>query len=245
MHRFFAPALDVGDETVVLPKDEAEHLRRVLRLGVGDTVSVFDGRGHEFVARVTVALPRETRVQLMTRLEPPAEATVPITIAQAVLKGDKMDDVVRDAVMLGASAIQPLVTKRTEVTVAALLRASRVERWRRVAVASVKQSHRAVVPDIRTPLSLDSHLEEPFAGLQLMLVEPQAHADVEPISVLKRESPPAEVSIWIGPEGGWDEREWKSARERGIRLISLGQRTLRADAVPVAIVSILSFLWEH
>jgi 16S rRNA (uracil1498-N3)-methyltransferase len=245
MHRFFAPSLDAGDDTVVLPKDEAEHLRRVLRLGVGDTVSVFDGRGHEFVARVTVALPRETRVQLMTRLEPPAEATVPITIAQAVLKGDKMDDVVRDAVMLGASAIQPLVTKRTEVTVAALLRASRVERWRRVAVASVKQSHRAVVPDIRTPLSFDSHLAEPFGGLRLMLVEPDAHADVEPIAVLKRESPPADVSIWIGPEGGWDEKEWKTARERGIRLISLGQRTLRADAVPVAIVSILSFLWEH
>ena len=245
MHRFFAPALDVGDETVVLPKDEAEHLRRVLRLGVGDTVSVFDGRGHEFVARVTVALPRETRVQLMTRLEPPAEPAVPITIAQAVLKGDKMDDIVRDAVMLGASAIQPLVTKRTEVTVAALLRASRVERWRRVAVASVKQSHRAVVPDIRTPLSFDSHLDEPFGGLQLMLVEPDAHAEVEPIAALKRESPPADVSIWIGPEGGWDEREWKTARERGIRLVSLGQRTLRADAVPVAIVSILSFLWEH
>lgn len=245
MHRFFAPTLDVGDETVVLPKDEAEHLRRVLRLGVGDLVSVFDGRGHEFAARVVVALPRETRVQLTTRIEPPAEATVAITIAQAVLKGDKMDEVVRDAVMLGATAIQPLVTKRTEVTVAALLRASRVERWRRVAVASVKQSQRAVVPDIRSPLSFESHLEEPIGGLQLMLVEPNAHAAVEPISVLKRESPPADVSIWIGPEGGWDEHEWKSAHERGIRLISLGQRTLRADAVPVAIVSILSFLWEH
>src|SRR5215470_7260595 len=102
MHRFFAPTLDVGDETVALPRDEAEHLRRVLRLGVGDTVSVFDGRGHEFVARVTIALPRETRVQLVTRIDPPAEPTVAITIAQAVLKGDKMDEVVRDAVMLGA-----------------------------------------------------------------------------------------------------------------------------------------------
>src|SRR5215467_4329905 len=245
MHRFFAPSLDVGDETVVLPKDEAEHLRRVLRLGVGDTVSVFDGRGHEFVARVVVALPRETRVQLMTRIDPTAEATVPITIAQAVLKGDKMDDVVRDAVMLGATAIQPLVTRRTEVTVAALLRASRVERWRRVAVASVKQSRRAVLPDIRTPLSFDIHLEEPRAGLQLMLVEPGADVEVEPIAALKREPAPPDVSVWIGPEGGWDEHEWKRAREHGVRLISLGQRTLRADAVPVAIVSILSFLWEH
>src|SRR5438045_2696096 len=126
MHRFFAPSLDVGDETAVLPKDEAEHLRRVLRIGVGDTVSVFDGRGNKFLARVVVALPRETRVHLLSRVEPPPESTVPITLVQAVLKGDKMDDIVRDAVMLGVCAIQPLVTSRTETTVAALLRASRI-----------------------------------------------------------------------------------------------------------------------
>src|SRR5580765_8889106 len=121
MHRFFAPALDAGDETVVLPKDEAEHLRRVLRLGVGDTVSVFDGRGPEFSARVIAALPRDTRVQVTARIDPPPEASVPMTLVQAVLKGDKMDEIVRDAVMLGVSAIQPLVTKRSEITVAALL----------------------------------------------------------------------------------------------------------------------------
>jgi 16S rRNA (uracil1498-N3)-methyltransferase len=245
MHRFFAPSLDIGDETVVLPKDEGEHLRRVLRLGVGDTVSVFDGRGHDFLARVVIALPRETRVQLTCRVEPPPESPVPITLVQAVLKGDKMDDIVRDAVMLGAFAIQPLVTRRAETTVAALMRSARIDRWRRVAVASVKQSRRAVVPDIRTPLSFDSFVEEPLGGLQLMLVEPEAHAESEPISALKSAPLPSEVSVWIGPEGGWDEREWKSAHDRGVRLISLGQRTLRADAVPVAIVSILSFLWEH
>jgi len=245
MHRFFAPTLDVGDETVALPRDEAEHLRRVLRLGVGDTVSVFDGRGHEFVARVTVALPRETRVQLMSRVEPPGEATVPITVVQSVLKGDKMDEIVRDAVMLGVAAVQPLITRRTETTVATLLRSARLDRWRRVAVASVKQSRRAVVPDIRTPLSFDSFLDEPRGGLQLMLVEPEAHAGVEPLAALKQEPVPTEAAVWIGPEGGWDEREWKGAHERGVRLISLGQRTLRADAVPVSIVSILSFLWEH
>jgi len=245
MHRFFAPTLDVGDETVALPRDEAEHLRRVLRLGVGDTVSVFDGRGHEFVARVTVALPRETRVQLMSRVEPPSEASVPITVVQSVLKGEKMDEIVRDAVMLGVAAVQPLITRRTETTVATLLRSARVDRWRRVAVASVKQSRRAVVPDIRTPLSFDSFLDEPRGGLQLMLVEPDANAGVEALAVLKHEPVPTEAAVWIGPEGGWDEREWKGAQERGVRLISLGQRTLRADAVPVSIVSILSFLWEH
>ena len=74
MHRFFAPALDPGDETVTLPRDEAEHLTRVLRLGVGDTVAVFDGRGHEFLARVVAPQRRDVRVQLLSRVEPAAEA---------------------------------------------------------------------------------------------------------------------------------------------------------------------------
>src|SRR5581483_1531674 len=106
MHRFFAPALDPGDDTVLLPRDEAEHLTRVLRLGVGDTVAVFDGRGHEFLARVASAIRRDVRVQLLSRVDTPPEPSVALTLVQAVLKGEKMDDVVRDAVMLGVSAIQ-------------------------------------------------------------------------------------------------------------------------------------------
>ena len=158
MHRFFAPAFDPGDEVVTLPREEAEHLTRVLRLGVGDTVAVFDGRGHEWLARVSGALRRDVTVQLLSRLEPAEEPAVPIALVQAVLKGEKMDDVIRDAVMLGAAAIQPIVTARTEVTVSALIKGARLDRWRRVALASVKQSRRAVVPEIRTPLTLDTYL---------------------------------------------------------------------------------------
>ncbi len=143
MHRFFAPSLDPGDETVVLPRDEAEHLTRVLRLTPGDTVAVFDGRGNEFLARVAAASRRDVRLQVLSRLEPPPEPLVALTLVQAVLKGEKMDDIVRDAVMLGVSAIHPIVTKRTETTVAALIRGARMDRWRRVALASVKQSRRA------------------------------------------------------------------------------------------------------
>src|SRR5437660_1208946 len=152
MHRFFAPALDPGDEEVTLPRDEAEHLTRVLRLGVGDTIAVFDGRGREFTARVASAVRRDVRVRLVSRVDPSPEPRVPLTLAQAVLKGDKMDDIVRDAVMLGGAAIQPIVTRRTETTVAALLNGARLDRWRRVALASVKQSRRALLPEIRMPL---------------------------------------------------------------------------------------------
>jgi 16S rRNA (uracil1498-N3)-methyltransferase len=244
VHRFFAPSLDTGDELVTLPREEGEHLTRVLRLGIGDTIAVFDGRGHEFLGRIASAIRRDVRVQLLSRVEPADEPPVALTLAQAVLKGDKMDDVIRDAVMLGAAAIQPIVTRRTEVTIAALLKGARLDRWRRVALASVKQSGRAVVPDIRVPLTLETLLDEPAAALRLMLVEPSASAGVEPVAVLQRAPAPADATVFVGPEGGWTEPEWSAASARGVRLITLGPRTLRADAVAIAALSVLSFIWD-
>jgi 16S rRNA (uracil1498-N3)-methyltransferase len=243
MHRFFAPMLDPGDETVVLPREEGEHLARVLRIGVGDTVAVFDGRGHEWLARVVSAIRRDVQVQLLSRVEPANEASVALTLAQAVLKGEKMDEVVRDAVMLGVAAIQPVVTKRSEATVAALMRGARVERWRRVALASVKQSRRAVLPEVRMPLTLETLVDEPAQALRLMLMEPAAGSNGQSLSTLERQSPPQDALLLVGPEGGWTAEECAAAAARGFRLVTLGQRTLRADAVPVAAISVLQFLW--
>ena len=244
MHRFFAPALDPGDESVVLPRDEADHLARVLRLSAGDTVAVFDGRGREFLARVQGRIGREVRLVLLSRIDPVPEPSVPLTLAQAVLKGDKMDEVIRDAVMLGAAAIQPIVTKRTETTVAALLRGARLDRWRRVALASTKQSRRAVLPEIRTPLAFETFLDEPPAALRLLLVEPSASAGTDPVSAFRGEQVPEDAALLVGPEGGWTDGEAEEARRRGVRLVTLGHRTLRADAVSIAAISILQFIWS-
>jgi 16S rRNA (uracil1498-N3)-methyltransferase len=245
VHRFFAPNLDPGDEAVTLPRDEAEHLTRVLRLAAGDTVSVFDGRGNEFVARVVRADRRDARVQIVARLDQAAAAEpgVALTLVQAVLKGEKMDDIVRDAVMLGVTSIQPLVTTRAETTVAALARGARPDRWRRVALASVKQSGRAVLPEIRQPLTLETYLGDPPPALTLMLVEPGADAGAEPLSTLRDRPAPQDAAILVGPEGGWIEQEWTAARVHGALLVTLGRRTLRADAVPIAAISVLQFLW--
>jgi 16S rRNA (uracil1498-N3)-methyltransferase len=243
VHRFFAPSLDPGDETSTLPKDEAEHATRVLRLGAGDTVAVFDGRGHEYLARIVSAARRDVQLQILSRVEPAAESPVAITLVQAVLKGDKTDDVIRDAVMLGVAAVQPLVSKRAEATVAAV-REGRLDRWRRVALASVKQSKRAVLPEIRTPLTLEHYLDEPLPAVTLMLVEPGAGAMVEPMTCLQEAPVPSDAAVIVGPEGGWAEAEWTAAHAKGVRLMTLGRRTLRADAVALSAISILQFLWD-
>jgi 16S rRNA (uracil1498-N3)-methyltransferase len=244
VHRFFAPGLDPGDETVTLPRGEGEHLTRVLRLGAGDAVTVFDGRGREYLARVASASGRDVRLVIVRPIEAAPESVVAVTLAQAVLKSDRMDEVVRDAVMLGAAAIQPVVTRRTETTVAAIVRAGRVDRWQRVALASVKQSRRAVLPEVRVPLTLEAYLEEPGHEVSLMLVEPGAGAPATSLAPLQAERRPATAAILVGPEGGWHEEEWRAARDRGARLVTLGHRTLRADRVAVAALSVLDFIWN-
>ena len=88
--------------------------------------------------------------------EPAPEARLQVTLAQAVLKGDKMDDVVRDAVMIGATAIRPILTARTETTAAILEKGRRQERWERVAISSAKQCGRAIVPPILEPVAFDA-----------------------------------------------------------------------------------------
>jgi 16S rRNA (uracil1498-N3)-methyltransferase len=245
--RFFAPEARAGGLTE-LPEDEAQHLTRVLRLSAGSAVIVFDGRGHEFDAVVAKAEKSGASVQLGAAREPSArEAGVAVTLAQAVLKGDKMDGIVRDAVMMGVTAIQPLVCARSEIALAALERGRRQARWQRIAVASAKQCGRAVVPPVLAPRAFEwiatAFAERTLPGPALMFVEPSAAAAAVSLSDLDGPRP-REATILVGPEGGWEALEIEQAAAM-CRLVTLGSRTLRADAVPVVAMAALFAIWKE
>jgi 16S rRNA (uracil1498-N3)-methyltransferase len=160
-----------------------------------------------------------------------------------VLKGDKMDDVVRDAVMMGAAAIQPVVTEHSETSLIALARGARRERWQRVAVASAKQCGRAVVPPIAEPAHLTRALAAPAGVFPVMCVEPGLPAGGSPVSQLPATAP-AHVSVLVGPEGGWSADE--VARHADVAyLLTLGGRTLRADAVALVALTALFAHWRE
>ncbi len=246
MHaRFYVPALAEGDAVVALPADEGRHLARVLRLRAGDAVRVFDGRGHEYLARVEEAGKRQTIVRLVEAVETVSESSVSITVAQSVLTGDKMDAVVRDLTMLGVASVQPICSSRTEVGAAAIARSHRVERWRRVAVASAKQCGRAVVPSIADPLRLQDWLAADTSGVRLILVEPAGDvpAGRSGAECVSHDGPQRSVSLLIGPEGGWTPQEADMACRAGFVPWTLGARTLRAEAAPVVAVAILQYRW--
>lgn len=239
--RFHVPGAEAASASVALPDDEAEHLARVLRLGAGDEVEIFDGRGHLWRAEVVHAGKKSAMVRLLEPLPPAREAGVAITLVMSVLKGDKMDAVVRDAVMLGVAAIRPVISERTETSLAALARGHRVDRWQRIAVASAKQCGRAVVPPIFAPVPLEWYWTQPSGPLRVMCVEPAAGlGDTTSVQSLAR---PAAADVIVGPEGGWTVAEVAAADATGAILMRLGARTLRADAVPLVALSALLTTW--
>ena len=143
--RFYTPDLAPESGSARLSPEEAHHLTRVLRLVSGDIVTVFDGRGIEWRARVD----RASREAVTLSLLEPVAARMPhvaITLAQAVIKGEAMEDVVRDSTMIGIAAIQPVLSERTTVKRRGLAVAE--DRWRRIALASAKQCGTARLPEI-------------------------------------------------------------------------------------------------
>jgi 16S rRNA (uracil1498-N3)-methyltransferase len=236
----FLAAIDAASETAHLDADEARHLSQVLRLAVGDEIAVFDGRGAEFRARLERIARDGATARLLEAHDPAPEPAVRVTLAQAALKGDRMDDVVRDATMMGVAAIEPLVT---EHTVAHLKPGHTPDRWRRIAVASAKQCRRAVVPTIGEGRAFADWLAADRAALRVMLVEPSTNVEGHPASTLQG-ARPADASLLIGPEGGWSTAEIDAAVAAGCVPITLGRRTLRADAMPIVALGVLQFLWS-
>jgi 16S rRNA (uracil1498-N3)-methyltransferase len=245
--RFFAPAAGVPGDRILLPVDEAEHLTRVLRLSSGDRVRVFNGRGGEFEAVVDAADREGVRLTIGAPCVPAPEPRVAITLAQAVLKGDKMDDVVRDAVMMAVAAIHPIVTARSEISLTSLTRGRRRERWERIAVSSAKQCGRAVVPSIAEPRQFNASAAssartrgEDFPSPVFILVEPNTSAGVALANL--EVSIPDRATLVVGPEGGWTTEEVAAAATLGT-LVTLGQRTLRADAMALVALSAMFARW--
>lgn len=241
--RFYVPDLVADADVTALPDEEAEHLVRVLRLGVGAEIEVFDGRGGLWRAEVVAAGKRSAGVRLIEPGRPAVELGLPVTLVISALKADKMDDVARDAVMLGVAAIQPVVSERSEISLSNIEKSDRVARWQRIAVSSAKQCGRAVVPVVLPVQTLANYLAAPSASARLICVEPSATvSDTRTVQTIAK---PQSAHVIVGPEGGWTPAEVTAARAAGVIPVSLGGRTLRADAAPIVALTALLTTWSE
>lgn len=247
VHRFFAPRVEAPGSELRLSPEEGRHLSRVLRLRSGARVQVFDGRGREHEATLMDDDPRRPVLRLGAPVAAVAEPRVRVTLGVTLLKGRKLDTVIRDATALGVAEIVPLLTHRAQAGGFGRDGASPGDRWRGIAIAAAKQCGRAVVPAIQPPARLPRFLEDARPeAVRLLLAEPPA--DPGPASggldALRNAPRPARAVLAIGPEGGWTDDETRAAEAAGFRPLTLGRRTLRAETAPVAALSILRFIWD-
>ena len=231
--RFFAPpsAFNLTERTITLTADEARHLREVLRLKPGDEVSVFDGAGREFRARVAQARRDVAELDLDEEIAPARpESPLQLTLAVALLKGEKFDLVVQKATELGVTKIVPLITRYADIKLRDESDASkRVARWQRIALEAAKQSGRAVVPKIESPTPFESVLSP--SHLRLLFSEKAGHG----LTQIDTDT----VTAIIGSEGGWSDEELDQARTAGAQIVTLGGRILRAETAAITATALL------
>lgn len=229
---------EVASERIEVVAAAAHHLLRVLRLGPGDEVQAFDGRGAQRPMRVAEVRPGAVVLEAMGEVSVQARSGVELTVLQALAKGDKLPRVVRAVTELGATRIGLVVTHRTVARPAGERATGLAIRLSRIASESARQCRRADVPEVEGPERLDVWLTRP-QGPSLRLAAWEGES--VPLSDALPAEPPASVTILIGPEGGFDATEVAKIRAAGFQTVSLGPRILRTETVATALCAVLQY----
>lgn len=220
-------------EEVELTGASGHYLVRVLRLREGDSVVLFDGDGRDYSGEVREIRRQRVLVRLTGSQAAGNESALDITLVQAISRGERMDYSLQKATELGVTCIQPVMSSRVGVRLKEDRMAKRLAHWRGVVVSACEQSGRAVVPEVRQPVSLGHWLSAGGQSLRLVL-DPSAGQRLSAISPTGNA-----ISLLVGPEGGLSGAEMEEVRSRGVSAVSLGPRVLRTETAGPAAISVL------
>jgi 16S rRNA (uracil1498-N3)-methyltransferase len=212
-----------------------EHLTRVLRLGAGDAVTLFNGDGGDYPSILSELRRGAAVAEVRAGVPARAESPLAITLVQGIARAERMDLVVQKATELGVAAIQPVATERSVVKLDAASRAKKRAHWRGITVAACEQCGRARLPEVADPLSLADWLARPArAGVRRLRLEPDAG-----VALAVAAADAASIELLVGPEGGLTETERDAARQTGYLSCRLGPRVLRSETASIAALAVL------
>jgi 16S rRNA (uracil1498-N3)-methyltransferase len=221
--------------------DEARHLGRVLRLRPGALVEAADGVGRIYTVRLEALGPGDAWGTVVGETGAVPESPCAITLAQGILKGDRMAWLVQKATELGVARIVPLLTGRVVARAPGERDEGRRQRWERVAREAVKQCGRAVVPAVEVPRPLRDVLDEVARHDAAWLLWERGGTPLGALA--RRVGRPRRLLLLVGPEGGFGEPEVAAARVAGVALAGLGPRILRAESAGLAAVALCQHLF--
>jgi 16S rRNA (uracil1498-N3)-methyltransferase len=225
-----------SDTDLLLEPEPSRHLARVLRLGVGDTLTLFDGSGGEYPSKITAVDKKNVRVLTGSHLHRESESPLQIHLGIAISRGERMDWIVQKSTELGVSTLTPLSTKHTGVKLAGARAEKKIQHWQQIAISACEQCGRNRPPTINPLEGLDDWLQFTVAERKLVL---HHRADAG----ASTGEAPASVALLVGPEGGLNESEIATAERAGYSSLRLGPRVLRTETAPLAAIAILQSRW--
>lgn len=236
--RFHVPAPLTVSSTLDLPEAVAHHAARVLRLRSGNAITLFNGSGGEYAARIT-AVGKHAVTVSVERYDPvERESPLPITLVQAVSSGERMDLTIQKAVELGVARIVPVESERCVVQLKGERAAKRMAHWQQVVVSACEQCGRNRIPEVRMISPLDVWLAAEEKYTQRWVLLPGAETALRDLP-----RPQRPIELLVGPEGGLTEAEVDAARRAGYQPIRLGPRVLRTETAAPALLAALQALW--
>ncbi|HEX7341486.1 MAG TPA: 16S rRNA (uracil(1498)-N(3))-methyltransferase [Rhodanobacteraceae bacterium] len=228
--RLYVDATLAGVTTLKLPAEAAQHALRVLRLGVGHPLVLFNGDGCDYVGRIERIEGKTACVSLLEQRTLANESPCPLTLVQCLARGDKMDLVVQKATELGVARITPVVSERSGVHLEAARADKRLQHWQAIAISACEQCGRARLPRIDAPRTLDAWLTSLDAGPALRLaLLPEPGPRIRDLHM-----PDAGALLVVGPEGGFGERDKAALLSAGFTGMTLGPRILRTETAGLA-----------
>lgn len=241
MTRFYVPQPQIAEGMLRVEGGEVRHIRRVLRLKAGDEISVFDGMGKEYEGTIVELESSSVMIMVHTISSPKRESHLEITLAQSLLKGEKMDYLIQKATELGIKEVVPFLSSRSIPLLEKSERLKRFHRWERIAIEASKQCGRGTLPRIE-PLRDYSEMLDSVAhdALRLILWEKEGAGLKE---VLEGSKEKKRVFFIVGPEGGLSHEEVAHARRKGFIPIILGKRILRSETASLCLLSIFQYEW--
>lgn len=231
--RIYTPQPLLLADTIELTGAVSHYLTRVLRLSRGDPLIVFNGDGRDYSAQISKVLSKCVLVRLLDSKIPGKESPLKITLVQAICRGDRMDYALQKATELGVFCIQPLISDRVEVRLDVARQTKRIKHWQGVVISACEQSGRAVVPEVKPPLSMFEWMAEADDS-RCVVLDPLAEDKLSGLPVGGDA-----MSIVVGPEGGFTQEEMDAVRLNELTAVSLGPRVLRTETAGPAAIAVL------
>lgn len=232
MPRFFIEPVQ-GDVAVVTGAD-AHHLSRVLRIRVGEKLTLCDGCGTDYFGEVSAVSADAVQVNILERCATVAEPTLSVTLYQGLPKSEKMEFIVQKAVELGAARVVPVATTRSVVRLKGDEATKKQLRWQKIAAEAAGQSGRGTIPAVGEVLTFSKMLDTLRAENAIVCYE----GGGEPLSQMVTPDTKS-LSVIVGPEGGFEPSEIEQLQAAGVKVVTLGNRILRCETAPIVALSVI------